>query len=206
MATRRTRPAKSMKSTKSTMAEPPHGPCPNASVLQFGDFRHACRPSFPVRMFATTVESASTARSSTATPPCPGMPPSHRSSRPLTRGAGAKVCGPGGSGTAWGFTRRFFAAFDYNESKRVVENRKNPKESEMARGGFRPGAGRPKRKGAATTWTPKSARPSEQFTSALAFAMAVINDPDAPLEAKARLSDSGHAVPACEDPGRACAG
>jgi hypothetical protein len=58
----------------------------------------------------------------------------------------------------------------------------------MARGGFRPGAGRPKRKAAATTWTPKSARPSEQFTSALAFAMAVINDPDAPLEAKARLA------------------
>lgn len=65
----------------------------------------------------------------------------------------------------------------------------------MARGGFRAGAGRPK----GTTRAPKKVKAAERtlaraepatrrFETALDFAMAVINDPDANQDAKIRLA------------------
>lgn len=65
----------------------------------------------------------------------------------------------------------------------------------MARGGFRPGAGRPRgastagKKERAVERTLETASPgSKRFKTALDFAMDVINDGDAPLDAKIRLA------------------
>lgn len=63
----------------------------------------------------------------------------------------------------------------------------------MARGGYRPGAGRPK----GATGTSKEVRKAEQklaagggrgFATALEFAMSVINDPKADMSDKIRLA------------------
>jgi hypothetical protein len=65
----------------------------------------------------------------------------------------------------------------------------------MARGGFRPGAGRPR--GASTAGKKEKAvertletasQGSKRFKTALEFAMDVINDGEAPLDAKIRLA------------------
>ncbi len=56
----------------------------------------------------------------------------------------------------------------------------------MPRGGARPGAGRPRK--VPGMYSPPPASDSVKFQSALDFAMAVINDPAAPLEAKIRLA------------------
>ena len=70
----------------------------------------------------------------------------------------------------------------------------------MARGGYRPGAGRPK--GVKSTASSErkidtaeqtlqaGRRRSKRFKTALDFAMSVINDPDAPLEAKIKLTQA----------------
>lgn len=70
----------------------------------------------------------------------------------------------------------------------------------MARGGYRPGAGRPK--GAKSTapterqvdtaerTLQRAPRRSKKFRSAAEFAMHAINDPDVPLDAKVKLTQA----------------
>ena len=65
----------------------------------------------------------------------------------------------------------------------------------MARGGARPGAGRPKRqpdpkvgKAAERLKAKPPAAPERHYASALEFAMAVINDPEAHMADKIRLA------------------
>lgn len=70
----------------------------------------------------------------------------------------------------------------------------------MARGGYRPGAGRPKgakstapterQVDAAERTLQASPRRSKKFKTALDFAMAIINDPDAPIDAKIKLAQA----------------
>ena len=56
----------------------------------------------------------------------------------------------------------------------------------MSRGGARPGAGRPRK--VPGRYSPPVVTDGVKFQSALDFAMALINDPNTPLDAKIRLA------------------
>jgi hypothetical protein len=72
---------------------------------------------------------------------------------------------------------------------------KHMKESKMARGGYRPGAGRPRgsnklpaQAGVAVAALTASQRDSLEFATALEFAMSVINNPAETIDARIRMA------------------